>query len=157
MSRFLALLAACLLVLALAACGGSSSNGSDEAAQPIKDSARPPHVAVPPGAPPKKLVVVDLRKGSGPAIPPKGGVRIHTNYVALSYRTHKPLEVRWSPLGSFNIGFGPGIEVKGWEKGLVGMRVGGRRELRVPSRLAYKSGAILYLIDLLAVERPPFG
>jgi peptidylprolyl isomerase len=102
------------------------------------------------------LVVRDIRKGYGPAIPAKGGVRIDTNFVSISYVTHKPYEVRWSPVGGFNIGFGPGIEVKGWEQGLVGMRAGGRRELRVPSRLAYKQDAILYVIDLLAVDSPPF-
>jgi peptidylprolyl isomerase len=102
------------------------------------------------------LVVRDLRKGFGPAIPLKGDVRIDTNFVSLDYRTGKPHEIRWGPGGAFNIGFGPGIEIKGWEKGLVGMKAGGRRELRVPSRLAYKNGAILYVIDLLAVDRAPF-
>jgi FKBP-type peptidyl-prolyl cis-trans isomerase len=157
--RFLALLGVGLLISALAACGGSSSarsNQGSEASRPIRDSAKPPHATLPPGPPPKELVVRDIRKGYGPAIPPKGGVRIDTNFVALSYGTGKPYEVRWNPVGAFNIGFGPGIEIKGWEKGLVGMKAGGRRELRVPSRLAYQEGAILYVIDLLAVDRPPF-
>jgi hypothetical protein len=157
--KFLVLLVVGLLVPALAACGGSSSaqsNQGSEASRPIRDSAKPPHVTLSPGPPPKELVVRDIRKGFGPAIPPKGDVRIDTNFVALSYVTHKPYEVRWSPVGAFNIGFGPGIEIKGWEKGLVGMKAGGRRELRVPSRLAYQQGAILYVIDLLAVDRRPF-
>jgi hypothetical protein len=158
--KFLTLFMVGLLVSALAACGGSSSaqssQGSD-ASRPIRDSPKPPHVTLPPGPTPKELVVRDIKKGFGPAIPPKGDVRIDTNFVALSYETRKPYEVRWSPVGAFNIGFGPGIEVKGWEKGLVGMKAGGRRELRVPSRLAYQQGAILYVIDLLAVDRRPFN
>jgi peptidylprolyl isomerase len=86
-------------------------------------------------------------------LPRKGEVQIRTNFVAVSYRTGKPYEVRWSKGGSFNIGFGPGFEVKGWEKGLPGMRVGGRRELLVPSKLAYGEGAVLYVVDLLGVEQ----
>jgi peptidylprolyl isomerase len=97
-------------------------------------------------------VVRDLKKGSGRAIPPKSFVTIHTNYVAVNYKTGKTSEVRWRPTGGFNIEFGPGIETEGWEKGLVGMKVGGRRELRVPSRLAYGHGALFYIVDLLAVK-----
>jgi peptidylprolyl isomerase len=157
--RSIALLGVCLLIPALAGCGGSSpvpSNQGSEASRPIRDSAKPPRVTLPPGPPPKKLVVHDIREGFGPAIPAKGGVRIDTNFVALSYKTGKPFEVRWSPGGAFNIGFDPGREIKGWEKGLVGMKAGGRRELRIPSRLAYQEGAGFYVIDLLAVDRPPF-
>lgn len=157
--RFIALFGICLVIPALAACGGSSSvrsNQGSEASRPIRDSPKPPHVTLPPGPAPKELVVRDIREGFGPAIPPGGDVRIDTNFVALSYRTRKPYEVRWSLGGAFNIGFGPGIEIKGWEKGLVGMKAGGRRELRIPSRLAYKEGAVLYVIDLLAVDRRPF-
>jgi peptidylprolyl isomerase len=147
------------LALALAGCGGSSSahpDSGNEADALIRDSAKPPHFTLPPGPAPKKLVVHDIREGSGPAIPPSGEVKIYTNFVALSYRTHKPSEVRWAPLGAFNVGFAPGREIKGWEKGLVGMKAGGRRALRIPSRLAYKQGDLYYVVDLLGVERPPF-
>jgi peptidylprolyl isomerase len=160
----LALGGAWLLIASLAACGGgggstqSSSVAASSVGQaPVNRLAKRPKPKIPPGPPPSHLAVRDIKQGSGPAIPRKGGVRIRTNYVALSYRTHKPLEVRWQQGGGFNIGFGPGIEIKGWEKGLVGMRAGGRRELRVPSNMAYGEGAILYVIDLLGVEFPPFG
>lgn len=123
----------------------------------LADLAKPPKVAIPPGSPPTHLIVRDIKRGSGPAIPRKGGVGIRTNYVSVSYRTGKPLEVKWEPRGAFKISFGPGLEVKGWEKGLVGMKVGGRRELRVPSRLAYGQGAVLYVVDLLGLRRLPSG
>jgi peptidylprolyl isomerase len=42
--------------------------------------------------------------------------------------------------------------VEGWEESLRGMRVGGRRELIVPSKLAYGTGTLIYVIDLLKVE-----
>lgn len=151
--------AICVIAVGLASCGGQGSGGSSTVAESgvtltrISDPSGPPKVRLPPGPPPQHLVVKDIRPGSGVAIPRKGGVKIRTNFVAVSYRTGKPYEVRWSKHGSFNIGFGPGIEIKGWEKGLPGMRVGGRRELLVPSKLAYGEGALLYVIDLLGIEK----
>jgi len=146
------------VAMVLAGCGGSGPSRDTqgpEAARPVRDSARPPGVVLPPGPAPKKLVVHDIRKGTGRAIPPKLGVSALTNYVAYSYKTRKPFEVKWEPTGAFHIGLSPGKEVKGWEEGLVGMKAGGRRELRVPSKLAYGQGALLYVIDLLAIEFPP--
>jgi len=148
-----------LSVCTVAGCGGGGAEiakapgaGADRPVR-IVDRSKPPHVRLPPGPPPSRLIVRDLQEGSGPAIPRKTNVRIRTNYVAVSYRTGRQYEVRWKPSGGFNIGFGKGIEIKGWEKGLSGMRVGGRRELIVPSALAYGDGAAVYVIDLLAVER----
>ncbi len=158
--KFLALVSACLILLTLASCGGKGAAEESSAAAAgkkkldgsIADPGNPPNVHLPPGPPPRNLVVKDLKPGFGIAVPAKGSVKISTNFVALSFQTGKPYEVRWSPRGSFDIGFGPGLEIKGWEKGLVGMKVGGRRELIVPSRLAYGQGALLYVIDLLEVE-----
>jgi len=161
--RHLAAITLSTICILLASCGGQDE-GSDGTAKvtsrsahqdsaSITDGPEPSHVRLAPGPPPTHLIVKDIRRGTGPAIPAKRRVGIHTNYVAVSYRTGKPIEVRWRRVGGFNIEFGPGLVNKGWEKGLIGMRVGGRRELRVPSRLAYKEGAIFYVIDLLAVER----
>jgi FKBP-type peptidyl-prolyl cis-trans isomerase len=52
----------------------------------------------------------------------------------------------------FDIHFGPGWQTRGWERGMPGMRVGGIRELIVPSRLAYKDGTIVYVVKLAGVE-----
>lgn len=160
--RSLAPAGICLAAAVLSACGGGGSSGGSHEPRtaaatvdkpaPLTDSAKPPKVEIPPGPPPTHLIVKDLKLGSGARIPPQGEVGIRTNYVSLSYQTGKPLEVRWKPRGGFIVGFGPGIVVKGWEKGLVGMKVGGRRELRVPSRMAYGQGDVFYVIDLLGIE-----
>lgn len=158
--KVLALVSVSLIAFGLASCGGAgvttesfpTASARTAVAGPIKDPSKPPKAHLPPGPPPADLVVRDIKKGHGVPVPAKGGVKITTNFVSVSYRTGKLYEVRWSPKGSFNIGFGPGLEIKGWEKGLVGMKVGGRRELIVPSRLAYEQGALLYVIDLLGVE-----
>jgi len=109
-----------------------------------------PTVHVPKGPPPKKLIVRELKRGSGTMIEPY--TKISTHFVGVTYSTGKPYEVRWKGY-PFTIDFGPGEEIKGWEKGLVGMRVGGRRELVIPSKLAYGKGAMVYVIDLLSVEK----
>ncbi|MGE5281254.1 MAG: FKBP-type peptidyl-prolyl cis-trans isomerase [Chloroflexota bacterium] len=160
--KFFALVGIYASAAVLSACGGASpgepsTTTTGHGNMLLTDSAKPPKVVVPPGPPPTHLIVNDIRPGSGAAIPGKGEVGIHVNYISLSYKTGKPLGVKWAPRGAFRISFGPGLEVKGWEKGLVGMKVGGRRELRVPSRLAYGQGAILYVVDLLGIKWPPYG
>jgi peptidylprolyl isomerase len=73
--------------------------------------------------------------------------------VSLSYRTGKPIEVRWEPEGAFYIAFGTGLQSEGWEKGLVGMKAGGRRELEIPERMAngHGGGSTFYVVDLVSV------
>lgn len=147
------------LAVALPGCGGSAPAGgtSSRRAKPaalagsptIAGSPRPPKIDLPPGPSPRRLIVRDLRRGSGPGIPPGRELEIKSNFTSISYRTGKLHEVEWSRQGSFTIPFGPKLEIEGWEKGLVGMKVGGRRELRVPSRMAYDEGAIVYLVELL--------
>jgi len=161
--RLLALIGLCLAATMLTACGGGDSSEESSATvgrvekAPVPDSAKPPKVQLPPGPSPRRLIVRDLKEGTGAPIPPHLGVRVHTNFVALGYRTGKPTEIRWRPTGAFNIGLEPGKEIEGWEKGLVGMKAGGRRELLIPGRMAYGNEAIYYLIDLLSIEWPPFG
>lgn len=107
-------------------------------------------MTVPPGPPPKYLVVRDLKKGFG--APAHHGERIGVQYVAVAYKTGRPFEVRWQQPQPFSFAFGGGEVRKGWEIGLKGLRVGGRRELILPSRLAYGTGALVYVVELLEVE-----
>jgi peptidylprolyl isomerase len=69
-------------------------------------------------------------------------------YIALEYKTGKVFDDHWSE--TFDWGFGPGQVVRAWVKGLKGMRVGGVRELIAPSRLAYKQGAAIWVVELLS-------
>ena len=160
-SSWVALACICAVAAtAIAACGQESSPQPARGGETVKsivDSAKPPRVAFPTGPPPKKLVVHDIREGVGRGIPPELGVRVQTNYIAYGYRAGKWIEVRWGPRGGFNIGLGPEKETEGWEKGMVGMKVGGRRVLKVPARMAYGKEAIFYVVDLLGIEWPPFG
>ena len=100
------------------------------------------------GQPPWRLVIRDLRKGSGVAM--RRGDAVLVGFIGRNYgrplktnpRTrNKPEKFYFSEM------------IKGWKLGLPGMRVGGRRELIVPKRLGYTDATIAYVVDLLAVYR----
>jgi FKBP-type peptidyl-prolyl cis-trans isomerase len=117
----------------------------------VRHVARPkPKVAVPAEPAPRRLVVRDLAAGSGEEIRPHSVIALH--FVGVNYRTGQEFESTWSKKSPLTIEFGRGQEIVGWEKGLAGMRVGGRRELIVPSKLAYGTGPLVYVVDLLSVE-----
>jgi len=98
------------------------------------------------GPSPKKLVVNDLRKGSGAAVTLKDAVLV--DFFDIEYRVAR----KKSRTGKYGpTKFGLNEVVKGWELGLPGMKVGGRRELIVPPKLGYRDGTLIYVIDLLAV------
>jgi peptidylprolyl isomerase len=113
------------------------------------------------GKPPKTLVIKDLIKGTGAVA--KKGSNVVVNYVGELFANDKVFN------NSFKAGqtFGPfqlgtGAVIPGWDKGIIGMRVGGRRELIIPSSLAYgKSGsgstippnsALVFVVDLLSAK-----
>ena len=109
-----------------------------------------PQIQIPPGRPPKKLVVRELKAGSG-----KGAVwgeRLAVRYVGVKYKT-KEVEDRWNEKPPYSFVFGEGDVREGWEIGLKGMKLGARRELILPSRLAYGTGALIYVIELIEMEK----
>ena len=106
-----------------------------------------------PGNPPKRLVIVDLREGSGKKV--DVGDRVAIRFLMLRYAPREPVDSnRLGAPRRFELG--AGAEIPGWERGLRGMRVGGRRKLVVPPRLVFpESGpedTMLYVIDLLAAN-----
>lgn len=154
--RRLALPALIAAGIAVGACGGSDSaaDRSDQRKAPpvteIAGSAKRPKVTVPPGPPPKNLVVRDLKEGFGAVA--RHGQRLGVQYVGVNYRTGEEFEVFWGKSGPFHFAFGTGEVRKGWDIGLKGMKVGGRRELILPSRLAYGTGPLLYVVELVSIE-----
>lgn len=104
---------------------------------------------------PQKLVIKDLRQGKGPALPPishKPRVTMTLLYKAVDPKTGKVFEEREDPHDPSKIEYGPGLS-EGWEKGLAGMRVGGRRKLIVPARMMFEGPAAVYVIDLLSMKK----
>jgi peptidylprolyl isomerase len=109
-------------------------------------------IRIPASSPPRKLVVKDLREGSGSEAANVGD-EIVVNYVGLDYKTGETIYDTWEQAGPSH--FHLKAMRTGWERGLRGMKVGGRRELIVPSRLAYRTGSLIYLVDLLEVRPWP--
>jgi peptidylprolyl isomerase len=165
-SRGLIALMVCA-ALAIAGCGGgsdSSSSGSTAggettAAESSGGEKTKPKVTVPKGAPPQKLEVKEIEAGSGEEA--KSGDEVTVQYVGVDYKNGKEFDSSWSRSEPFSFTLGAGEVIPGWDQGVEGMKVGGRRELIIPPSLAYgEAGAppaiapnetLVFVIDLLEV------
>lgn len=172
--KFLALTIAAVLSLAAFGCGSSSSStGSTEASGEASTSSESgtseaapattktkPKVTVPKGPPPKKLEIKNIETGSGAEA--KAGDEVTVQYVGVNYKNGKEFDSSWSRNEPFPFKLGAHMVIPGWDEGVEGMKVGGRRELIIPPNLAYGShGAppaigpnetLVFVIDLLAVN-----
>lgn len=153
--------AAIVLTLAFLGCGGSRSGSTSEATAheqrattttPAKEETKPgPHIVPPKGPPPKKLVVKELKVGSGPVA--RRGDRVAIKYVAFDYETGEEPYWRWGPSApALPMRLGADQYSQGLDEGVQGMRVGGHRELIIPSRLAFDEGAIVYVVELVRLK-----
>jgi peptidylprolyl isomerase len=121
-----------------------------------------PVVTIPKGAPSKKLVITNLITGTGATA--ADGDELDVNYVGKLYSNGKIFDASWKDtpgkaFGPFKLGVG--AVIPGWDQGLVGMKVGGRRELIIPPSLAYKAAGqpptipknatLVFVVDLRSV------
>lgn len=172
--RILVMAALPVLTLVLAACGSSSTATGVQTAPSAGLTAQPttattplpaalstkPTVTVPKGPPPKKLVVRDLIRGSGPAATASSTVTVQ--YVGVLYQNGKQFDASWNDGNGQPTSFSlAGGVIQGWTKGIAGMRVGGRRELIIPPNLAYgtksqpkipANSTLVFVVDLHAVS-----
>lgn len=119
-----------------------------------------PTVEIPAGAPPTELVSEDLVAGTGAEATAGSTVEVH--YVGVSWSTKKQFDASWDRGKAFDFPLGAGRVIRGWDDGVAGMRVGGRRRLTIPPALGYGArgagGAIgpnetlVFVVDLLAVR-----
>jgi peptidylprolyl isomerase len=137
--------AACLACLAVG-CGGEEEPKPRAEPQPepaatetapadIKDTTRKPEVPEPSGKPPRKLKVEDIVKGTGAGA--KSGDSLSVQYVGVSFSTGEQFDASWDSGQPFDFQLGAQMVIPGWDRGLVGIRPGGRRQLTIPPRLAY--------------------
>jgi peptidylprolyl isomerase len=149
-------LLALLAALALAACGddddsdsgGGSADTSRQESAPapetgteteappdLTDTSVKPVIDKPSGTPPRRLVKEDIVKGTGPGAKP--GDTVIVDYVGVSFSTGEEFDASWDSGQPFPVQLGAGGVIEGWEKGLVGIKKGGRRELIIPPEQAY--------------------
>ncbi|MFD5365777.1 FKBP-type peptidyl-prolyl cis-trans isomerase [Streptomyces sp. NPDC127103] len=118
-----------------------------------------PRIDIPEGAPPTELTVRDLVVGDGPEAKPGNVVQVH--YVGVTFASGKEFDASWDRGQPFKFAVGGGRVIKGWDRGIRGMRVGGRREIIVPPRLGYgkqspsplipAGSTLVFVVDLLTV------
>jgi peptidylprolyl isomerase len=116
-----------------------------------------PNVPATSGAAPKTLVTKEIIKGTGPEAKP--GESVTVNYVGVLFHGGKEFDASWKRSEPFTFALGKGQVIKGWDQGVAGMKVGGRRELIIPAELGYgKTGSppaipanapLVFVVDLL--------
>jgi peptidylprolyl isomerase len=119
-----------------------------------------PKVQIPSGPPPKQLQKRDLEKGTGTTAKPGDDVTV--NYVGVSYSTKKQFDASYDRGEPFTFTLGQGGVIAGWDEGVAGMKVGGRRELIIPPDKGYGAAGqppdikpnetLVFVVDLVDVK-----
>ena len=119
-----------------------------------------PVVTVPDGPPPADLVIEDIVLGVGDEA--VAGQDVTVQYVGVSHSTGKQFDASWDRGRPFSFPLGGGRVIRGWDQGVAGMKVGGRRQLVIPPHLAYgdrsptpaiKPGeTLIFVVDLVSVD-----
>ncbi len=94
-----------------------------------------PEVSIPDSAAPAELVIDDLVVGDGPEA--NAGVQVIVDYVGVSWSTGQEFDASWNRNDTFAFGLGAGQVISGWDQGVQGMKVGGRRRLTIPPHMGY--------------------
>ena len=119
-----------------------------------------PEIDFPGDTPPADLVIEDLTVGDG-AEATKGST-VSAHYVGVAHSTGEEFDASWNRGAPLDFRLGVGQVIAGWDQGIEGMRVGGRRRLTIPAHLAYgdrgAGGAIkpgetlIFVVDLMDVR-----
>jgi peptidylprolyl isomerase len=94
-----------------------------------------PEIDFPGGEPPTELQITDIWEGDGKVASPGDSVKVH--YVGVAYSTGEEFDASWNRGDPLEFQLGIGQVIAGWDQGVQGMKVGGRRQLIIPPELAY--------------------
>jgi peptidylprolyl isomerase len=119
-----------------------------------------PTVEIPDGPPPAELVVEDLSVGDGPEA--VAGKHCSMQYVGVSWSTGAQFDASWDRGQPFSFPLGARKVIAGWDQGVAGMKVGGRRRLTIPPELGYgreghpgviaPNETLVFVVDLVGVR-----
>jgi peptidylprolyl isomerase len=122
-------------------------------------STEKPEVDFPGGEPPADLQITDIKQGDGAQA--KAGDTVQVHYVGVAYSTGEEFDSSYDRGDPLEFQLGVGRVIAGWDQGVQGMRVGGRRQLVIPPHLAYgERGAgnaiapgetLIFVCDLVGV------
>lgn len=125
----------------------------------MEDINEKPVITVPGGEPPTELVIEDLIEGDGQEA--TAGMQVSVDYAGISWSNGREFDASWNRGQQFSFGLGGGQVIPGWDQGVQGMKVGGRRRLTIPPAMAYgSSGAggviapnetLIFVVDLRSV------
>lgn len=154
------LVAVVAVVLIARSGGGDDGSSSADASSISTDLSKKPDVPVPDGDPPSGLESVDVVEGDGAVA--ETGDTVKVQYVGVDYSTGEQFDASWDNGQPFTFQLGSGQVIPGWDQGVTGMKVGGRRELIIPPDLAYGAqgsppaigpdATLIFVIDLLDVK-----
>ena len=123
-------------------------------------TAEKPEIDFPGGPPPEDLEVTDITVGSGTEATAGDQVLVH--YVGVAHSTGEEFDASYNRGAPLDFPLGAGRVIAGWDQGVVGMKVGGRRQLVIPPHLAYgdrgaggviKPGeTLIFVVDLVDVR-----
>ena len=123
-------------------------------------TAEKPEIDFPDGPPPSDLEVHEVTEGDGKEATAGSTVSVH--YVGVAHSTGEEFDASWNRGAPLDFRLGVGMVIAGWDEGIVGMRVGGRRRLTIPPHLAYGdrgAGAaiapgetLVFVVDLMDVR-----
>jgi len=143
---------------------GSSAKSTDATTTTTEASttntSAPPDAPAPGGdTPVTALGIKDLKVGDGPVV--KKGDTIVAHYYGATYKDGKKFQSSWDAKKTFETVIGEGQVIKGWDEGIPGMKVGGRRQLTIPAADAYGAedtgdgrphGDLVFIIDVYAIK-----
>lgn len=139
--------------------GGQPTTAATMQWSPAGTIGTEPTVLVPTGQPPLQLLYKDLVVGTGAAA--QRGSEVSVQYVGDSWTTRQQFDASWTRHQAFSFTLGAGQVIPGWDQGVAGMKVGGRRELVIPPDLAYgaqspgagiaRDDTLIFVVDLVAV------
>ena len=120
---------------------------------------RKPEITIPDEQPPSDLVIEDLEIGDGNEA--TAGAMVSVHYVGVAWSNGQQFDASWDRMEPFRFGLGEGMVIQGWDEGVQGMKIGGRRRLTIPPEMGYGSrGAggviapnetLVFVVDLLDV------
>jgi peptidylprolyl isomerase len=119
-----------------------------------------PEVDFPGGSAPTELVISDLVEGDGDEAVTGRTAVVH--YVGVAYSTGEEFDASWNRGEPFAFPLGAGQVIAGWDRGVAGMKVGGRRQLQIPPELGYgdrgagrviaPGESLIFVVDLIGVR-----